>query len=461
MANMKLIEAKTVGAGGVAFITFSAIPQTYTDLKLYVSSKDNRAGQPNDDLAVQVGYNGTINTGSIYTFRRIWGNGSASNSDSSSGTALFCGMSSGATSTANVFGNNELYFSNYNSSVAKSVLVTGASENNDTTAWQVINQGSIATNDAITDIKIYGADASLLSENTTFYLYGISSTIVSGAKAYGGYVTEDTNYFYHTFLGSGTFTPTQSLTADYLVVAGGGGGSNGGGGAGGLRSTVGTTGGGGSLESPLSLTAQAYTVTVGAGGAGQNAGSLAGTNGSNSVFSTITSTAGGGAGAQVNSSEQNGKNGGSGGGTGFGRPGPSGTVGTGASGQGYDGGQAYSDQTTYTAGGGGGGAGAVGASVNSANGNGAAGGIGVSISTLATPTLTGISSYYAGGGGGASAQSQNKLQGAGGLGGGGAGSQYNTNSGTSNTGGGGGGRNDSVSNAGSGGSGIVIVRYAK
>ena len=65
----------------------------------------------------------------------------------------------------------------------------------------------------------------------------------------------------------------------YLVVAGGAGGAGGadvssnrmggGGGAGGLRSTVSPTGGGGSTESALTLTrGTTYTVTVGAGGAG-------------------------------------------------------------------------------------------------------------------------------------------------------------------------------------------------
>lgn len=449
MANMKLIEAKT--ASGVSSITFTSIPQTYTDLKILVSSRSNNASTYN---AVSITLNSTSTGGSIELYSIGSAVGSGTNGQP------YTVYTNGTTTTASTFSNGEIYIPNYTSANRKVLASESVIANNATSTLQDIHTTLHDLTSAITSITLTAAAGNFVS-GTTFYLYGISNTIASGAKATGGYVTEDTNYFYHTFLATGTFTPTQSLTCDFLVIAGGGGGSNGGGGAGGLRSSVGTTGGGGTLESALSVTAQAYTITVGAGGAGQSSGSLAGTNGSNSVFSTVTSTGGGGGGAQVNSSEQNGKNGGSGGGTGFGRPGPSGTVGTGASGQGYDGGQAYSDQATYTAGGGGGGAGAVGASVNSANGNGAAGGIGVSIPTLATPTLTGISSYYAGGGGGASALSQNKLQGAGGLGGGGAGAQYNTNSGTANTGGGGGGRNDAASAAGSGGAGLVVIRYAK
>jgi len=74
---------------------------------------------------------------------------------------------------------------------------------------------------------------------------------------------------------------SAAVTASYLVVAGGGGASwAGGGGAGGYRT------GSISLNPTLS-----YTVTVGAGGA--QAVSGVGNNGSDSVFSTITSSGGG------------------------------------------------------------------------------------------------------------------------------------------------------------------------
>ena len=81
-----------------------------------------------------------------------------------------------------------------------------------------------------------------------------------------------------------------SVAVDYLVIAGGGGVSgsteNGGGGAGGYRTSVGTTGGGGSAESSLSLMPNvAYAITIGAGGSGAS-------NGTDSIFDTITSTRG-------------------------------------------------------------------------------------------------------------------------------------------------------------------------
>ncbi len=81
----------------------------------------------------------------------------------------------------------------------------------------------------------------------------------------------------YTATGSSTFTPPSGApTVEYLVVAGGGGGGNsidrtgGGGGAGGVLS-----------GSSFGVTVQGYTVTVGAGGAANTAGS-------NSVFATLT-----------------------------------------------------------------------------------------------------------------------------------------------------------------------------
>ena len=88
---------------------------------------------------------------------------------------------------------------------------------------------------------------------------------------------------------------TGPIAVDYLVVAGGGGGgsnnSGGGGGAGGFRTASSFSVAGGTT----------YTITVGAGGAGAGSGaSAAGSNGADSVFSSITSPGGGGGGSHDN-----------------------------------------------------------------------------------------------------------------------------------------------------------------
>jgi hypothetical protein len=279
----------------------------------------------------------------------------------------------------------------------------------------------------------------------------ISATPV--AKATGGTITTDGTNWIHTFTGSGTFTPTQSLTANYLVVAGGGGGGRaGGGGAGGLRSTVTATGGGGSLETALSLSSgTGYTVTIGGGGTGSDADGTTGTAGVNSVFSTITSIGGsGGNGGGANNPVT--ATGGSGGGGSFGNPAGSLVGGAPTQYQGFAGGAGLNGG----GGGGGGGAGAAGSNaVLNGNPEGGTGGIGLAIA------ISGTSTYYAGGGGGAAHNAYNG--GPGGNGGGGQGEttpasgSKNSTFGTPNTGGGGGGSHASGGN--NGGSGIVIIRY--
>ena len=216
---------------------------------------------------------------------------------------------------------------------------------------------------------------------------------------------------------------------DYLVVAGGAGGGNdigGGGGAGGYRTASSFTISGGTT----------YTVTVGAGGA-------AVTNGSDSVFGSITST-GGGAGATLNGA---GSAGGSGGGSG-GRSGSGGAGNTPSTSpsQGNNGGGPGSSPSSATdRGGGGGGASAVGAG-GTASGIGGAG---------TASSITGSSVTYAGGGGGGSfVTGASGGAGGGGTGGnaGGAGS-----AGTANRGGGGGGGGSASGAGAAGGSGIVIL----
>jgi hypothetical protein len=454
-ANYVLLEKITVGAAGASSVTFSGIPQTgYTDLILKASI---RTGRANVTSSLAMRFNG--DTASNYTSRALDGGGTTANSFAQTTSRIVYFYGPGSTATSNTFSNTEFYIPNYTSSNYKSVSIDGVVENNGTDASDTITAGLWSSTSAITSIYIdepFGS--SLFQQYSTFYLYGVAKlgtepAIVPYATG-GDTIMTDGTYWYHAFTSSGTFTPAKALSCDYLVVAGGGGGGTplaGGGGAGGLRSTVTTTGGGGSLESALSLASETgYTVTIGAGGA-VNA------NGSNSVFSSITST-GGGRGGYYSATP--GATGGSGGGGGGG----DGTLagGSGTANQGYAGGTgndgAASGYVTRV-GGGGGGAGAVGANANGATSVAGNGGAGVQITALATPTQTGASGYYAGGGGGSIQASG--TAGTGGAGGGGTGGAnvYGT-SGVANTGGGAGGTGQASGTASTGGSGIVIVRYA-
>ena len=246
---------------------------------------------------------------------------------------------------------------------------------------------------------------------------------------------------------------TTQVAIDYLVVAGGGGGggdNGGGGGAGGYRSTVTATGGGGTLETALGLnTGTNYAVSIGGGGAG-GAVNVAGSIGTNSSFSTITSQrGGGGAGGNGVANAPPTTGGSGGGGEGENADNYAGAAGT--ANQGFAGGSGLNG-----GGGGGGGAGAVGgnASSGSVPGNGGAG--------LAS-SITGSSVTRAGGGGGGPDNETAITSGGnGGSGGGGAGGLGTSTAGSANTGGGGGGAgyNGTIANGSAGGSGVVILRYS-
>ena len=283
--------------------------------------------------------------------------------------------------------------------------------------------------------------------------------------ATGGCTSTCGDFKVHKFTGPGTFcvscagNPLGSDKVDYLVVAGGGsgGGHYAGGGGGGHRFAFHL---GAPSPSPFnapaceparSITATGFPITIGAGG---SVGPAPGSDGSNSIFSTITSTGGGGASARP---------GGSGSGA-SGEPPNSGSNSVGAGNtppvspsQGHPGGP----NGPFRKGGGGGGAGAAGAV--GTGGNGVA---------LPVPWFAGAGGgdnfpegrYFSGGGGGGTEASPGSPF-AGGKGGGGdGGNQSNGDAGGTNSGGGGGSGSRGTSSSGTrsaaaGGSGVVYIKY--
>ena len=444
MSTYTPIATQTLSSNTTSVI-FSSIPQGYTDLVLVSSMK--ATGAQYGRIAVG---NGTIDTNDNYS-QTVLANNYGSYRYSSAGMIF-------------IYVDSTLSTSNYNTSITHLMNYS-----NTTTYKTILNRGNEASGSveasvglwrstaAINIIKIYVTGDNFAS-GSTFSLYGIQVGD-KAQKAQGGNIVVSSNgYMYHAFTSSGSFVPSEALTADVLVVAGGGGGGGdmaGGGGAGGLL-----------YQTGKSLTAKPYPVVIGSGGTanitdGSNVGVLA-TNGSDSVFGAMTAV-GGGAGRNSGTAIS----GGSGGGSARGGAGGSATQGNsdGATGYGYAGG------TSSEQGSGGGGAGAAGSNGGVvSSGAGGAGGAGFRnsvIDAMGAATGTGevsSSNYYFAGGGGGSARNTAGAAGAGGLGGGGAGTKAAAaaTSGTRNTGGGGGGgsENGSVRNGGAGGSGIVIIRYA-
>jgi hypothetical protein len=433
-------------------VSFLDIPQYYTDLKLVVSA---RCTEASISRFLGMYINDFVYPLPLTSNRGIIGNGSTATSQSST-DYIYAGQLPGSSATANTFSNIEIYIPNYSAFNNKSISIDSVAENNATTTTSTLYSALVSNPTPV--YRIFLDCSSAFVTNSTFTLYGIKNaakTAGNSIKATGGNIIFDGTYVYHVFPSTDTFTPTQSLSADILVVAGGGGGgrtNGGGGGAGGLL-----------YFTSQSLTATGYTCTVGAGGAGGTSFAGNASSGVDSQFGALTLVKGGGGGQGGNVSGTA-LTGGSG--AGAGSANYSNTGGSPTSGQGYAGGTSNISTAAQRAAGGGG-AGAIGGTPTGSS-NGGAGGVGIQYLTLATATGTGANNgYYAGGGGGGtnSAATGTPLGGTGGLGGGADGkSQANLGVPTAalvNTGGGGGGSggNGDTTNGGAGGSGIIIVRY--
>jgi hypothetical protein len=317
--------------------------------------------------------------------------------------------------------------------------------------------------------NIEGATANLTMDSTYAAITFVYSDASNGwvrqnlrapdsfINATGGTESTSGDYKIHVFNSSSNFVVSSignqptAQTVNYLVVAGGGAGSTnpstpnwagGGGGAGGFRTNypVGDASG-------LSISAQTYPITVGAGGSNAS--------GSPSVFSTITS-AGGGHGAYAGSDTA--EAGGSGGGGGAGCASASGAGNTPpvSPPQGNPGGTGDSQPGTggNSPWGGGGGGGSATAGSNGPS-TGGAGGSGTANS------ITGSSITFSSGGGGGSYGGTARGDG-GTNAGSGASPNTDATAATANRGGGGGGHGGPGSGARAGtagGSGIVVIRY--
>ena len=289
----------------------------------------------------------------------------------------------------------------------------------------------------------------------------------------------------HTFTSTGTsqfvvVDAGSESTVQYLIVGGGGAGGNGMGGGGGAGGVVENL----VVGTPLTVTPNTYTITVGAGGVGTTANTRV--NGGNSSAFGLTAIGGGGGNslrqqreAGINTGNPGGSGGGAGGLDSAGTGGAAQQAGSASGGFGNAGGNFPHVQNNYP-GAGGGGAGEVGQAPQFADGDGGRGGNGRRVN------IDGNNFYYGGGGGGNTYV--NCAAGQGGLGGGGGGSTRSDGSpgsrgglggffarnagetgfrltdvrggnGGANTGGGGGGGAWFTSAGGNGGSGIVIIRY--
>lgn len=164
-----LIASSTVGSGGATDITFSSIPQTYTDLLLKVSFRTTSGGA---NYTGEMTINGTT-TG--YTGKDITGTGASVTSNNRNYAFVYIGEINGGASTSNTFTNKEIYIPNYTSSNYKSISIDSVFENNATTAYAQLEAILWSNTAAITSLKVF-EETNSLAQYSSAYLYGISKS---------------------------------------------------------------------------------------------------------------------------------------------------------------------------------------------------------------------------------------------------------------------------------------------
>jgi len=168
-ATYTLISSQVLGSSA-ASVTFSSIPQTYTDLKLVMSVRD-LASYTQDYMVLTV--NGS--TG-IYSDVVLYANTGTGSVGSTTDTSSWMRYINGNTAASNVFSSAEIYIPNYsNTSYNKQMLIFSAQEDNSGTSYMAQTASLLRTNSAISSITLAAASANI-AINSSFYLYGIKSS---------------------------------------------------------------------------------------------------------------------------------------------------------------------------------------------------------------------------------------------------------------------------------------------
>ena len=156
------IAAVTVGSGGAANMTFTSIPQTYTDLIVKVSSRVSTS-----DTQISVRFNTSTTN---WTWKRLYGDGSSATSQANTDSYWF--YTDTAAQTANTFGSGEIYIPNYAGSTFKSVSSESITENNAAFAEAFMAAGLWSNTAAINEIALVPLTGTFV-QHSTATLYGI------------------------------------------------------------------------------------------------------------------------------------------------------------------------------------------------------------------------------------------------------------------------------------------------
>lgn len=161
------IASVAVGSGGTSSISFTSIPQTYTDLYLVITARSN-------STYGNAWYDGKITLNSVGSLsRELYGNGTSVTGNYESSQIRILGIpSSGA--TASTFGSIWVYIPSYTNAQYKAVLVDSTSENNATASMLSYVAGVVENTSAVSSIELnWYTPGALFVQNSTAVLYGV------------------------------------------------------------------------------------------------------------------------------------------------------------------------------------------------------------------------------------------------------------------------------------------------
>jgi len=163
---MELIQTVTVGSGGASSISFSSIPQTFTDISIVASCRSSSTSNATDVMLVNFNSAGTSNFSAI-------GYGSTTTTpfafeDSNN----YIGMTATASQTANSFAVSSAYIPNYTAATNKAYSIESAGPSAGGT-WSHRFMGVRWSNTAAITSMVITPNSGNFLELSTISLYGI------------------------------------------------------------------------------------------------------------------------------------------------------------------------------------------------------------------------------------------------------------------------------------------------
>lgn len=161
------IATATVGSGGAATINFSSIPQTYTDLVVKISARNN---ETDNGASLRVYFNGDTANTNVKELRAI-----SSTPASYTITYAQAGYVAADQTESNVFGTATVYIPNYTSSNYKSfsgeIILPSNVE-----FYSVLSSRLWSSTSAINQVTIANSLSWTWAQHTTATLYGIKNS---------------------------------------------------------------------------------------------------------------------------------------------------------------------------------------------------------------------------------------------------------------------------------------------